>query len=696
MLIRVLLITCLFGVLSASQVEVSLDDPSYIDGVVSTKKGGFVRAQNIYVQAHNISYTEVKGKREVHCRGDIMVDYGSRIYIGEEFFYDFIERKGYLIDGRTSDGLWIIGADRIDFEPDNSATAVKAFVTTSEDANAHWDFHAKKLQLKEKHMLHAEGVSFRFNKVPVMYLPWYTQYLGKGEESAISYNAKWETGQGPKIGLRYRIYSTETFSLYARADLRLRTLDKKFVAGGAGAIETVYRSKDKKVHFSTRNWANRDTFINDPKPNEFETRYRLQGLLKAKDIGDRMQIFARWDRISDKYLPGDFPNPDFELRTSKRTELKIDRNDDFVVSNLYIRPKINGWQGFMQELPTAKARFKPLPAADTGIVFNNNFRVAYLDYEYSGKVTQPPGVTALDEFKSARLQTTQTVYRPFHTKLLTVTPLVGFTGIFYSRNQNDSDAGLAILRAGGTISTQMHQSWKYHTHVIEPQVDYYYIHLAENNSQHYIFSLGDGWKDLNYFRASVKHRLYFNQNWALPSIAMNFYSYGFLNAEALREAFPRIYATIEGNYPRISLRGKLIYNFQHNTFETVNAGIKWSISDRFALSGEFRHRNKWAWKKCDYDNFTLDATRSQQQLLESPLSDPRNVFLLKSQLNLTPFTTLRAQGHFGWGRSDEPAYQEATFDILTMITDNWRLRVSYLHTVNANSVSVGLSLIPIK
>ncbi|MCI5052912.1 MAG: hypothetical protein MRY21_07255 [Simkaniaceae bacterium] len=672
----------------ASEIEVTLNDPSYANGEIRTDKGGVVIGEGFYIQGQKIVYTNRDGVRTIACEGDLMVEYQSRVYIGKSFHYDFIKREGSLICGRVSDGQWIMGGDRIDFLPDGSAVMTNAYVTTSEDSNAYWDFHASSLSLEEKHYLVARNVTFRYNTFPIMYFPYYSADLIKGDESPVSYSAAWDSGQGPRVGVRYRAFSNDTTSVFTR-------LYYHIARGGGGALETKYKSRDGKLKIFTKNFIAHDTFPQDPKPNVYRTWWRLQGILDMKrQENDKMDAFARWDKISDKYMVGHFPSDDFELSTGQRTELTINRTDSWVTSNLYVRPRINDWQGFKQELPTGKARIKPLAASDSGITYTNDINVAYLDYDYSREADPPPGDTVLDNFHAFRIESNQSLSKPMHMKLATLTPYVGFTGIYYNNNQRSNDAGLAIFKMGGSLSTFLSKHYGNFSHYIVPSIDYNYYNLADRGELHYIFSINDGWNDLNLFRVGIDNYFYpRGTNFAMPSVGFKFYSYGFLNAEALTEAFPRVYGQVDFNFAYFSLWSKIIYNIQRDTFETTNVGIKWTVSDRFAFSWEFRHRDKYAWKKDQPENFILDVTRKTRALLESPLSDQRNVVLLRSQVNLTPFTQLRCQGHFGWARNDEPAYQEAKFDILSMITSNWRLRITYKHTVADDQVSVGVSLI---
>jgi hypothetical protein len=125
-----------------------------------------------------------------------------------------------------------------------------------------------------------------------------------------------------------------------------------------------------------------------------------------------------------------------------------------------------------------------------------------------------------------------------------------------------------------------------------------------------------------------------------------------------------------------------------------NQEWKWTISNRFAFSAEFRYRSQYDLRKCDPTNFFEDVAYPFLAEIQTPLVDPRNTFLLKAQVNLTPFTSCRVQSHIGWNRPGQPPYTETKLDIFTMISTLWKLRVTYQHSVFDDQVSMGISMIP--
>ncbi len=677
-----------------SPIIFNLNDPTYEKGSLSTDSGGVIQGDNFRVQAQTIRYTHKDSAgtllHTVEASGDLMVEYESRTFIGKEFFYDFSAKSGYLIEGKASDGLWYVGGQKLLFLPTRTVEVQNAFVTCSDDNNPTWDFHAKELSLTKDKDLKAHGVTFRSAGVPIMYVPYYSTNLKKKSDSPFTYSANWDTGpgQGPKISLRYRVYETDTFDLFARLDYRI-------ARGGGGAIETDYASLDRKVKIQTKSYLAHDTFAQDPNPRLYKTRYRLQGLAEGKQLGEKMDIFLRYDYISDKYMPSDLPSPEFELATAKRTELVVNRTDQNLVTNLYIRPKINNWQGFKQEIPTFRIMLKPLSIPGINAIMENTFKVAYLDYQYSTDMELPLNQSPPSSFKAGRLQTTQSIYRSFQIPYITLTPSIGYNGIYYTNNPSDQATGFSQYQMGLEASSFFYNNFPGFTHHLKPYASAQWIFTTNQLSNHFIFSLEDGFTDLRYMRIGLKNSFFSSKiDLAYPLADIDIYTYGFFHQNNLPSTFP--FGYLEGNlsWPRASLSSLVKIDTQNGRVARYNQTWKWTVSNSVAFSAEFRYRSKYDIRKCDPTNFFVDVAYPFNEEINSPLVDPRNTFLLKAQVNLTPFTSCRVQTQVGWNRPQQPPYTESRVDLFTMVSTLWKLRVSYQHSVYDDQVSMGLSMIP--
>lgn len=83
-------------------LTVNLKNPIFVHGVISTEEGGVITAPGIRIQAQKIQYSNKieNGIRvqKITAEGDLMMEYGERIFVGSRLEYDFINRTGTLLE----------------------------------------------------------------------------------------------------------------------------------------------------------------------------------------------------------------------------------------------------------------------------------------------------------------------------------------------------------------------------------------------------------------------------------------------------------------------------------------------------------------------------------------------------------------------------------------------------------------------
>jgi hypothetical protein len=124
------------------------------------------------------------------------------------------------------------------------------------------------------------------------------------------------------------------------------------------------------------------------------------------------------------------------------------------------------------------------------------------------------------------------------------------------------------------------------------------------------------------------------------------------------------------------------------------------VNENVAFTFDLRYRSRYDWRKSDHENFILDVTRSESELLDSPLSDQRLTILTHAFFRLTPFWECQLESHHGFLRETQDynpprkhLYNEFKIDLFTWLSTNWKLRLTYSHTILDDRVTAGLSLI---
>jgi len=690
-LLFVLLSFFIFPLYGAQEFTVNLKDPEYKNGVISTHEGGVISSPELRVQARHIVYTNRVEKGEaihrVVAEGDLMLESGGHTYVGRRLEYDFVTKTGVVYDGVTSIDLWFLGGEKIRLNADRSFYLYNAFVTTSESKNADWEIHSREVEVTKKSFLSTKNVTFRFFQTPIFWLPSFKSNLKSLTESPVRYKMDWDKGLWPKISMRYRIYSWEQLDLFLRLNVRPSK-------GLGGALESDYRSLDKRTKFRTRSYIDHDAFYRDTNPDKARTHYRLQGVYAAKSEDERAHMIATYDWLSDKNMQTDFGSEDFELNTARQTRLEIRNFQDWMIFGIDGKFRINGFQGMKQELPESFWTPKSFELGSTGIISENRMNVAYLDY-VSAKDIEP----AVPDFNAARLSTRNTLYRPFSHKGFALTPLVGIEGVFYGDSQRDRPAALGVLSYELLFNLTLKKKFQSFRHVLQPYINYEGVtHPTISPNTPYIFSIQDGFNRLNVIKSGVRNLFYYKSSPLFePNIIADLYIYSFFGDQTFSKTVPKMQGNFIWNFPSWTLCSRAGWNIEKQVLDYANLGLAWTINKNFAFKTEFRHRSRFDWRKDDPDNFIMEVTRDIHNLLHSPLSDGRNTLLSRLQIKIAPQWTARLESRIGWGRGGEPNYNEVKFDLITTISTSWRLRLTFIHSPAPHKkndrLTFGLSLV---
>jgi hypothetical protein len=672
-----LLVLSLFflqGSLLAQEFNVHLKDPEYKNGVMTTDQGGVVASDFFRVQAKSIEYIHTKAEHRLTAHGDLMIDNGKTIFVGEKLSYNFKTQTGFIEEGRTQIDYWFVGGQRIELLPGRNLEIKEGFITTSESRPSDWGIVSKKVNLSSEGLLSGSQTTFRIKDTPVFYLPYLKKNLHSEGDTPLKYGVTWDSGQGPKFSMRYNVYSWKTTDLFFRLDYHLKR-------GFGGALESDSASLDQRTLFQTKSYFAYDTFYNDNKPQKKQKRYRLQGRLESHSEDERQGGLFVYDKYSDRNMPSDFKSDDFELNTAKETRLIFHSRQTNHVFDLNFRPRLNKFEGFKQELPSVLLAFHPTTIGRSGIITDHRFLGAFLNYVSANDVTG-----AVPNFRALRLSYINNFYRPFHMKGFHLTPSLGFIGIAYNNGPKNQSVGQAILKYGLHLNTTLSHTYSHFRHTITPYMRGMGLtHPTASSNNTYIFSIQDGFHPINIVQFGIENAFYHQS--ITPLFNLNLYGL------AYKYGIPKTQLDLDVNLSSLRFFSNIGYNNTERSFDYTNFGIAYTASSNAAFSFEFRHRGRYDYKKNEHDNYILNVARSTEALVNSPVSDNRNTFLTRIQLKLAPDWSCQFAAHQGWGRKKIKGYNEVKLDLYHVIAGHWKVRVSYMHTVRDDQISGGFSIV---
>lgn len=672
------------GSVWTEEITVDLRNPTYTQGILSTEDGGVIQNKDIRIQAKRIEYTQKKeGDREIHqirAEEDLMIQYKGKVYVGKSLTYDFLTKTGTIMEGKTSAAMWFVGGDQIELKPDGSYRVKNVSITTCENKDSSWDLHAKRVNVLKEDLFEAKKIRFRMCKLPLFWLPSFKVNLKKFREPIFRYTVNWDKGQGPRAAIRYQLYSWQDFAFYGRLEYRWKT-------GWGGAIETEFFPKYHKTTFVTRSYLGKNRLETAP---DAMRRYRLQGALHSVSQDDRTSVDLLWDKYNDVRMPTVFKADDFEVGTAKRTLLYARHQEDLFITSLKVRPKANPFESIKQDLPTVYFHLHPLQIGQSGFYNSLFFKAAYLDFSYSTQLLE-----SLHDFRSARVELRESIHRPVFLGPLTLTPFGGVQAVFYSNSPSHHHKNVAMLNYGANLSGQGQRQFSHYKHVIEPYARFHSItHPNVFSRDHYIFSIADGYQRISQIKIGVRNLLFSSKRTNKPaSFTADLYANAFFSDATIPQLIPRLYCMLLWQLPSLQCTIYNAWNFRHHLLDFSKLRLLWTVNENIAFSFEARYRSKYDWRKADHNNFILDVSRSETELLLSPLSDRRITILSHLFVRLNPLWEFDLSTISGFYRMTETPYTEVKADLSTWVSSAIKVRLSYNHVRNDDRFSFHLDLV---
>ncbi len=691
--VRYLLILLIFNTLHSQNIDKLLDkvanqtiqvdlrQPIYSAGVLSTQNGGVVSGPDLRIQALKISYISQQNSQvpvwSIEAQEDLIVEFGDYVFVGEKLVYDFIKKEGVIYQGKSMIAPWHFGGKEIMLCADGSYLVREGYVTTSEKQPPQWGIYSQQLQLNDDDHLSAKRVTIKIGQCPVLWIPCCNLNLNYIFDCPIRYRFRWGGRQGPRVGLTYEIFSWQGWKTFLN-------LDYKFTYGPGGGLDIYYDAPDHLTTFESINYLANDSSVFN---SEQKVRYRFEGAFNKQMSDDKTSILLSYDKISER----DYYERDFDLGAPKRTQLLIRRQTAAFITNFYTHVRINSFQTVKQELPSFEVNFKPFAIGKTGIICENFFNASYLNFVYSKKLCY------VHDYSSTRFEYRSNFYRPFSFDgMATLTPEIGIISIIYGNCPEGGSRWLTLCKMKCLLNTHLYSYYTNLKHVVEPYgVFNFYSAPTVSVDKHYVFDLDDGLARLYYFSFGLKNFFYIRNG---PTNQQRFcahlYTDAFLDSHTIKQTIPRLYTQFSF-MPNARTEHSINFgwNLQHQQCDYFNLRSALTLSDDLAITMEYRHRGPYAWRKVDYDNFFLDAYRSQKRLLHSSLSDPRDTILTHIFYRFNPNWACDFVLRQGWrDRRDQKNYLEYEVNLLTTIQTAWNLRFSFQRQVYDTRVAIYMSV----
>ncbi|SPN73200.1 Organic solvent tolerance protein OstA [Chlamydia serpentis] len=635
-----------------------------VSGIVTIEDGVLNIHNNLRIQANKVYVENVGGQGlKLVAHGNVMVNYRAKTLVCDYLEYYEDTDSCLLTNGRFAMYPWFLGGSMITLTPETIVIR-KGYISTSEGPKKDLCLSGDYLEYSSDSLLSIGKTTLRLYRIPILFLPPFSIMPMEIPKPPINFRGGTGGFLGSYLGISYSPIAKRHFS----STFFLDSFFKHGVGMGFNmhcsqkqAPENVFNIKSYYAHRLAIDMA------------EAHDRYRLHGDFhfthKHVNFSGEYHLSDSWETIADI-----FPN-NFMLKNTGPTRVDCTWNDNYFEGYLTSSVKVNSFQNANQELPYLTLRQYPISIYKTGIYLENVLECGYLNFAFSDNI-------AGNNFSSLRFALRPKLQKAISLPIGTLSSTLTSSLIYYS---DVPELSPHHTQLSGKLQLDyrflLHKTYIQRRHIIEPFITFIMESspLAKNE-EHYIFSIQDAFHALNLLKAGIDTSVLSKINTSFPKIHAKLSTTHILNNAQSRATFPKTLCELSlplGKKNTFLINAEWIW--KKHCWDHMNLRWEWIGSDNIAMTLEALHRSKYSLIKCDRENFILDVSRPIDQLLNSPLSDRRNLILGKLFVRPHPCWNYRLSLRYGWHRQNTPNYLEYQMILGTKIFEHWQLYGVYEH-----------------
>jgi len=116
---------------------------------------------------------------------DVSLEVASGEVVGEDLRYSLDKRSGMLVAGRTNYDMWYLRGEEMRKIAPSTFLLEEGTFTTDELDPPTYHFESDHIKLRQDEVIVAQPVVLYVSDVPIFYLPWYIEPLGRDRKSGI-------------------------------------------------------------------------------------------------------------------------------------------------------------------------------------------------------------------------------------------------------------------------------------------------------------------------------------------------------------------------------------------------------------------------------------------------------------------------------------------------------------------------------
>lgn len=468
-------ITNVFGQQKES-VELSGDVVEYsIDGNVVIVEGNV----EVSYKGATITCDKIEFERDTkiaNANGNVILSTTSGEISGKALRFNFEKMEGDFNGAKIVADPFYGSAETASMINKDEIVLRNGYVTTSDYDNPGYRLKAKSIQVFPKDKLVARNIKMVLGKVPIFYIPWFTQNLRDTKPRVIitpGYDKDW----GLFLLQAWRYYLNDDFKGTIHLDYRER---KDFASG----IDLDYRTEDygsgiiRTYYMNERNITSDHPWQDKPSPTIEKERFKVEWRHKWK-IDDKTNAIAQYYKLSDSTFLKDYFEKEYDKDPSPDTYFLLTRALPLGMLSFRTDARVNRFEAAVERLPEVRYDLSNKQIYDTGLFFKNT--------SIFSNLVKKSASPSEDRQKTMRMIVDSSVSYPMKVGFIEMNPYVGGENTYYSRAKDRSNYGVirGQLKTGASLNTKFYRVYDIYAkkfgldinrlrHIIAPSIAYEY------------------------------------------------------------------------------------------------------------------------------------------------------------------------------------------------------------------------------
>ncbi|MDE3055153.1 MAG: hypothetical protein KGI80_00430 [Verrucomicrobiota bacterium] len=631
--------------LLASSFIIDLKNPVFSDGTLSTHEGGVIQNEDLRIQAESFSYTK-KGKDEwIIAEGNLLVEYAGQAFTGKSVTWNAETKEGVIYEGRASASSWFLGGEKILLHSDGSYEIDGGTLTNSPQRDASWGLSAESVKGYKDEEVFVEGLSAQLTPsaaIPLPDLHWSAS--PETASSPLHTALGWEGGR-PTLTTHASLGTWRNVSFSSDVTYRwLYDLE--------GTLATEYSFKEGNL-----------TLQNSTGLEGKAWYYKLLGSGSWQSSNEKTEGELLWDKREA-----------FCTSETGPTHLWVAHREPSFLWTGKIAPQLNSATTLREELPALALSMLPRSLGSTGIFATSRCEAAWLRMHYADN--SPCG---------GRCELMQELYRPTFIGPALFTPHLRATALLSTDSSLRTPSPSARLEYGAELSIEGARSYPTLLHRLRPYLSFSGLTPWRSST---LFSTQDSNLARSELRCGIQNLFFPKEELGSPPL---FTSDLFLHTP-VGILSPRLSLQCQMQLSSFDITGTSSWNTLRPTWDEANLLCRWTLHRDAALIAEARYRSPYSWRRADSLHNALDVAYREQELLNSPLSDPRIAVSASLFLRLPPFLemTLRAKNSFH--QLHLPSAPNYTIELVHRIRSGLAFLLTYGFSSSGHSFDANISL----